>query len=664
MMASWDRLFPDGHALVMGGTRRGKSGLLQLIARSTIARGFDGLTLVDPHGECARAVAEWLANPANGQQGRRVHLLDFNSSSCFALNIFEGADTWDASHDRALLLASTIESTYDAPPELTVRLSRITYCAGMLCARKNLTLLEMLELLSLGGEELRRSVLQDFDNRVIRRELEDLQLLADKQPQRFLEYVESTRNRFVRFLGDKRLARVLGQQKGLDARAVMDNRDIVLVDLSALAGGDAAFIGTLLTCMYFAAAKQRPPLQCARHRFIGDEMDSMICMETARLVDQCAKFGLNLVCAIQRLGQLRDKGPYIADSLLTNCATKIVFGGLEVESARYMAETLFTGHLDLQEWKDKSARPTAVGQEKTTVRNWSRAVHEAEHETRARTRSHSRGEAVGSMTATSTGTGEFTGSGDMSALVLAPPATLFGPNAPNASALPMPLSQTKGDNRSRGSSRQSARSTGTSRVSIETFGEAETVGHGRSRGTSLSEGENEVFVTKYECLPTTLYTLEEQLHRMTGELMNFPRRECYVKHEGERPFRTRTADLTPAFRSSYFKRMMVPIFLRAIATRSPYLVPTAEADAAISNRVAGLLAPPSQPEANFTAPEPLPVLDRPDQFAAEFWRTRRTPGPNDDPPKPKPKKPRGRRPIGDLRPRHDRFRVVDGDKKD
>lgn len=147
-----------------------------------------------------------------------MHVFDFNASSCFGLNIFQGADSWDASHDRAILLASTIESTFDAPPELTVRLSRITYVAGMLCARKNLTLLEMLELLSLGGEELRRSVLQDFDNRVVRRELEDLQLLANKQPQRFLEYVESTRNRFVRFLGDKRLARVLGQQKGLTAR--------------------------------------------------------------------------------------------------------------------------------------------------------------------------------------------------------------------------------------------------------------------------------------------------------------------------------------------------------------------------------------------------------------------------------------------------------------
>ena len=502
MTHSWDQLFSDGHALILGGTRRGKSGLLQLCARSIIARGFEGLTIVDPHGEMARAVAEWLANPANRQQGRRVHLLDFNSTSCFGLNIFQGADTWDASHDRALLLASTIESTYDAPPELTVRLSRITYVAGMLCARKNLTLLEMLELFSLGGEELRRSVLQDFDNRVVRRELEDLQLLANKQPQRFLEYVESTRNRFVRFLGDKRLARVLGQQKGLEARAVMDNREIVLVDLSTLPGSDAAFIGTLLTCMYFAAAKQRPPLRCARHRFIGDEMDSMICIETARLVDQCAKFGLNLIAAIQRLGQLRDKGPYIADSLLTNCATKIVFGGLEVESARYMTETLFTGYLDLEEWKAGSARPTAVGQEKTTVRNWSHAEHEAEHHTHASTRSHSRGEAIGTMTCATQAYRRLLRHGRQCwPRNVAAGNTVWPERAERELHSGAAIAEFSGSSNSRGESKQSATSSGSSRVTIEMFGEAETVGKGVSRGRSTTEGESEVFVTKYDWLP-------------------------------------------------------------------------------------------------------------------------------------------------------------------
>jgi hypothetical protein len=384
-------------------------------------------------------------------------------------------------------------------------------------------------------------------------------------------------------------------------------------------------------------------------------------------VDQCAKFGLNLIAAIQRLGQLRDKGPYILDSLLTNCATKIVFGGLEVESARYMAETLFTGYLDLEEWKQNSARPTAVGQDKATVRNWSRSEHEAEHHTHASTRSHSRGEAAGTMSSTSTATGDFSGSGDTSGVVMAPPMQLVGPSAPTASVWgPYPLSTSSGESTSRGTSRQSASSSGTSRVTIEAVGEAETVGYGKSVGASETEGESEVFVTKYEWLPTTMYSLQEQLSRLTGELMNLPRRECYVKHEGERPFRTRTADLAPTFRSAYFRRMMVPIYLKGIAARSQYLVPTADVDAAIEARFVALLNPPPVPEPDF-GPEPMPVITNPEQFAGNFWEKRKLPGPQDEPPKPPPKpkpksrRPPGRRPLGDLGPEHDRFRIIDGD---
>ena len=150
--------------------------------------------------------------------------------------------------------------------------------------------------------------------------------------------------------------------------------------------------------------------------------------------------------------------------------------------------------------------------------------------------------------------------------------------------------------KSRGTSRQSASASATSRVTVDTVGEAETVGRGKSFGTSETQGTSEVFVTRYELLPMQMYSLEEQLHRLTGELKNLPRRECCVKHEGERPFRTRTADLAPAFRSAYFQRMMVPIYLKGITARSQYLVPTADADAAIEARFAGLLKPPPTPD--------------------------------------------------------------------
>ena len=76
---------------------------------------------------------------------------------------------------------------------------------------------------------------------------------------------------------------------------------------------------------------------------------------------------------------------------------------------------------------------------------------------------------------------------------------------------------------------------------------------------------------------------------------------------------------------------------------------------------------PPTPEPDFSVPKPLPIVEEPEKFAATFWDKRKLPGPTDEPPKPKPKpkskKPPGRRPIGDLGPAHDKFRVVDGDNK-
>jgi len=666
MTAAWYETVPeDAHWLITGGTRKGKTGLLTLLARVYMRRGVDGLTLVDPHGACARSLAEWMANPAHGQLKRPVHVLDPCGGTAFGVNPLNtfGDTSFEACHEAAVTLVSVVEAQFDASPEETPRLSRILYCASVLCARHGLSVLEIIELLSLGAHELRRSLLHHFEHQIVRRELEDLHELATRQPARFYEFVESTRSRFIRWASHPPIARILGHKHSLNPRALMDGRAIVLIDLAGLSYEDATFIGALICASYFSAARHRPPLRAARHRLMLDEAESLITLPVARMLDQTAKYGLNIVAAVQRLGQLRNRGDFIADALFANASVKCTFGIDEPESARFLAEMFFTGHLDLAEWKPGTERPVALGNEKTTVRNWSVAEHQAEHHTHARTASHSRGEAIGTTTGASQAAGEFSGSGDSAGMVMSPPATLFGPNAPNATMIPTPLSQSSGESNSRGSSSQSATSSGTSRVSIDVVGNAETVGHGRSRGTSRGQGLSEVFVTKYEVLPTQLYSLEEQLHRATGEIMNLPRRELFLKVESARPFRTRTADLTPAFTSLMFKSFMLPLFLKNAAARSPYLRPAPEVDAAIAARFSNILKPPALPEPDFTAPEPMPVRDAPEQFAADFWATRRLPGPDDEPPKPKPKKPRGRRPIGDLRPEHDKFRVVDGDKE-
>lgn len=670
MTQDWQRRVPrDAHWLIVGGTRRGKSGLLQLVTRAFLAAFADGITVLDPHGSFARAILEWLANPANRQTRRRVHLIDAGSGHVVGLNPLRVEDplSWTQCHDAANTLASVIESRFEASAEQTPRLSRIIYVAGMLCARHTLTLVEMLEVLSLGGEQLRQSLLSDFDNTVVRAELEDLHELAQRQPARFLETVESAKNRLVRWLGDRRLARMLGQKRGLDPRAVMDGRDVVLFDGSSLSYSDAAFVGTIITSMFFTSARYRPPLRAPFHRLIIDEAESLLTADVARLCDQSAKMGLLLIAAIQRLGQVRARGDFIADALLVNCAVKIIFGGLEAESARYMAENLFSGHLNLAEWKPGSERPVVVGHRREMMRSRaisrSEATHAAESESesvargyaRSRTRAvsegHAEGVSDGYSEATSIGSAHTESAGVSASLfesagtsqTLTPPPVdepLFmpvpepvvlsvGESLGTGSGLTSSSSWSSGQSSSHVSGSSHARSSSRSRAISEAEGESHSEMHGSARGrmrgtshgTSETQGESEGLVPVMEWLPSQAYSLEEQLHRTAATLMGLPRRECIVKIEGEAPLHVRTADLSPAFRSPFFRRVMLPRFVASVAARSRYMVPAADADAAIAARRDERQA---SPEADFS-PEPMPIIDDPETFAARFWAKRGKP---------------------------------------
>lgn len=349
----------------------------------------------------------------------------------------------------------------------------------------------------------------------------------------------------------------------------------------------------------------------------------------------------------------------ILNAVITNTKTKIVMGGLEPDDALYMARVLFLGFIDYTEYKPGTGRPVANGHEKVIAHGNSEAEHEAVHEMRADSVMRARAHAHGVSIAESFGTGSATATGDSAGQVLSPPMQLLGPSAPNASMLQYPLSESQGRFSSRSDFEQSGSSQTTSEVTIESEGEGHTVAHGQSRGLSRAASATEAFVTKYEWMPSQLYSAAEQLDRLIGEVINLGFRECYIKVGNCRPIRTRTADLAAPFRSEYAKQQFVPAFLQALA-RSPYLRPVSEVDVLIQGGAAELAQPIA--EHNFTAPEPMPVLDQPEQFAADFWRARKLPKPDDEPPKPRPKKPRGRRPLGDLKPAHDRFRVVDGDK--
>ena len=354
-----------------------------------------------------------------------------------------------------------------------------------------------------------------------------------------------------------------------------------------------------------------------------------------------------------------DERATILNAIISNTRTKILFRLGEPKDIDYMVLVFFQGYVDLEEWKIGSARPTAVGSEKVIVRGTSEGEQTAEHDMQSHTRMQAHAHAHGTFTSEGEGSGSGQGSGDMASQLSTPPLTMLGPNADNASMMPVVLSQTSGTNAMRNDFSQTSRSHGTSDVDIDSEGEAFTVARGTTRGRSHTKSENESHITKYESLPTQMYSLTEQLHRLAGEVNNLELRECYVRVGNNRPVRTRTVDLEPTFKSDYFRRVMLPLFHKKAVEQSPYLFPTSEVDAQIAQCLPAL-QPRSKPEPDFTAPEPMPIVDAPDTFAREFWKGRKLPSADDELPKPKPRKPRGRKPVGDLPPEADRFRIFDG----
>jgi hypothetical protein len=607
------------HAALFGSSGSGKSMFLIAVAEAIAKNPFEGFTFICPHGT-ARAVAERFANPANGCSHRKVHVLDPSSSMVPGLSPFETYDdSWESCHEASLLWTSSVASSYGAAMQDTPRLETNFYVLGMFAAAKNLTLCELLPALSLAGGSIREFLLANFHNHAPAVVLADLHELAARQPARFLEQIDSCKNRLVRWLGDKRLVRILGQQKGLNARAIMDDRDIVLIDLSSLPQSDAAFLATIITCRYFAAAKRRKPNACARHRLIIDEAAASLCTATAELLDQTRKFGLLGIFSLQRLSQLEEKGEFMTGAVMVNCLCKIVFNSPEPLSARVLSENLFGGYLDYESWKPASVRPVAVGNEKIITRGRAHAEHDAISQSTAETDMKSFARATAAVTASMFSSGAAIGSGANSSFASMPDHVLEHG---------LPISQSNGYNHSNAASTSRGNSRATSRAQQYSRGQARTQARAATRGRSTAESETESFITRWELLPTQMFSLEETWSRLGGAIQTLPRRECFVKLEGQPPFRARTADVKPAFRSIEFRNEMLPRYLETAARRSPYLRPSELVDAEIAARLQAITTPAEKPEPDFAASEPLPIVKEPRAYAREFHRRTQSPAPN------------------------------------
>ena len=150
-----------------------------------------------------------------------------------------------------------------------------------------------------------------------------------------------------RFLGIK--------ENSLNLTEAVENNKIVVVNLARskhLSHDNARLFGSLLVSQFFEAALQRKKDRSGNdpkpYYLYLDEFQNFVSIDIADMLDEVRKFGLFLILAHQRFGQI---DPNLIDAILTNCKIKAIFGGLRVDDARRMAEELFIAKLDLKKIK-------------------------------------------------------------------------------------------------------------------------------------------------------------------------------------------------------------------------------------------------------------------------------------------------------------------------
>jgi hypothetical protein len=150
---------------------------------------------------------------------------------------------------------------------------------------------------------------------------------SDFHKSEVLDYIVS---KFGRFVTNKMMRNIIGQSKSaFDLREVMDQRKILLVDLSKgeLGEENAQFLGLVLVPRILSAAMSRIDMLSKGEEFPDfylyvDEFQNFATPDFASIMSEARKFKLNLVVANQYISQMEED---IKNAVFGNVGTIISY---------------------------------------------------------------------------------------------------------------------------------------------------------------------------------------------------------------------------------------------------------------------------------------------------------------------------------------------------
>ena len=335
------------HMYAVGQTGTGKSTFLENLALQDMLNG-DGFAFVDPHGDTVEKLMSMVPKERTEDV---IYFCPADMDYPMGLNLFEFSDP----DQKDFLIQETINMLYKLyDPQHQ----------GIIGPRyedifRNAALAIMAD--PAGGTFI--EIPQLFrDPDFLKQKLQHLDPVKDKPvldywqkqypaSQRSNEAGEVTAwfvSKFGAFLSNEMMRNIIGQTKSaFDLRDIMDNKKILLVNLSKGRTGDlnSKLLGMIFVMKFQAAAMSRsnvPEDQRQDFCLYVDEFQNFSTDSFATIMSEARKYHLNLIVANQFTTQLTEE---IRDAVFGNIGTIVAFriGQNDVDSLSRYFQPLFDG---------------------------------------------------------------------------------------------------------------------------------------------------------------------------------------------------------------------------------------------------------------------------------------------------------------------------------
>ncbi len=325
------------HMYVIGKTGMGKTTMMENMVIQDILAGR-GVCFVDPHGDSVVKILDFIPN------SRINDVVYFNPADLdfpIAFNILEAVDMkykhlvasglmgvftkiwanlWSARME--YILNNTILALLESPGNTMLGISRIYI-----------------------DKKYRKKIIDNIKDPMVRAFWVDE--FANYNEKYRTEAIAPIQNKVGQFLSSSIIRNIVGQPKStLDLREIMDNKKILLMDLSKGKVGEdsAALLGAMLiTKLQLAALSRVDILESQREDFYlyVDEFQNFVTDSFATILSEARKYRLNLTIGHQYIGQLMpDKNNVkVRDAVFGNVGTMVVFR-VGAQDAEYL-ETEF-----------------------------------------------------------------------------------------------------------------------------------------------------------------------------------------------------------------------------------------------------------------------------------------------------------------------------------